>query len=58
MKKVFLRLLIIIIFIILCFLAPLQLIYLAVKYIVSGDFHLGDPWSFVVTSKLSEKFNL
>lgn len=58
MKKIFLRLLIVIISLILCFLAPIQLMYLAIKYIVCDDFHLGDPWSFVIASKLSEKYNL
>ena len=58
MKKIFLRLLIVIIFLILCFLAPIQLIYLMIRYIICDDFHLDDPWPFVVTSKLSEKYNL
>jgi len=57
-KKIFLRLTIIILFIPLTLLIPLQLIYFCLRYAVCGNFVFDDPLPFLFVEWLTEKYSL
>ena len=57
-KKIFLRLAIIILFVPLTLLIPLQLIYFALRYAVCGIVYDNSPLPFLFAEWLTKKFDL
>jgi hypothetical protein len=57
-KKIFLRLTIIILFVPLTLLLPLQFIYFCLRYAVCGNFDCDDPLPILFTEWLTEKYDL
>lgn len=57
-KKIFLRLTIIILFVPLTLLLPLQLIYFGLRYAVCGNFAVDNPLPFLFAVWLTEKYDL
>lgn len=57
-KKIFLRLTIIILFVPLSLLLPLQFIYFCLRYAVCGNFVYDSPLPFLFEEWLTEKYDL